>query len=63
MIIKVERCWGNTFRLTTPPCGSRESISYDEGDTWCRKYATQALNLFERVYGYKRSSIRFEHLN
>lgn len=62
MKIKVERCLGNKFRLTTP-CGSRESISHDEGDTWSRKYATQALNLFERVYGYKRSSIRFEHLN
>lgn len=62
MIIKVERCWGNYFRLTTP-CGHREAISHDEGESWSRKHATQALNLFERVYGYNRSSIRFEHLN
>lgn len=62
MKITVERCTGNKFRLTTP-CGSREFISHDEGDWWDRSYATQALNLFENVYGFKRSSIRFEHLN
>lgn len=62
MKITVERCMGNYFRLTTP-CGSREFISHDEGDSWDRNHATQALNLFERVYGMKRSSIRFVHLN
>lgn len=62
MKIKVERCWGNKFRLTTPT-GEREFISHEEGDWWSRKYATEALNLFERVYGYKRQNIRFEHLN
>lgn len=62
MIIKVERCWGNTFRLTTPT-GEREFISHDEGDSWSRKYATEALNILEWVYGYKRRNVRFEHLN
>lgn len=62
MKITVERCRGNTFRLTTP-CGKREFIKHDEGDWWSRSYATIALNLFERVYGFKRSSIRFVHLN
>lgn len=62
MIIKVERCTGNVFRLTAP-CGSREFVSHDEGDSWSRKYATDALNIFEHVYGYKRSSIRFDHWN
>lgn len=62
MKIKVERCWGNYFRLTTP-CGNRELIPYEEGESWSRKYATQALNMFMSVYGFKRSSIRFEHLN
>lgn len=62
MIIKVERCTGNVFRLTTP-CGSREFVCHEEGDSWSRKHATEALNIFERVYGYKRSSIRFDHWN
>ncbi len=60
MIIKVESTWSggekHGFRLTTPD-GSREQVS---GFQWSRKLATEALNLFEHVYGYKRSSIRFE---
>ena len=62
MKIIVERCMGNTFRLTTP-CGKREFIKHEEGDWWSRKHATQALNLFESVYGFKRRNIRFELLN
>ena len=60
MIIKVESCWGGnnhyTFRLTTPD-GSRE---YVRGDEWSRKLASEALDIFEKVYGLSRRKIRFD---
>lgn len=60
MKIEVEATWngqidGLGFRLTTP-LGERE---YIKGAKWTRKLATEALDLYEQVYGYQRSSIRF----
>ena len=60
-VIKVESTWSghkdeHGFRLTLPD-GSRESV---RGSEWNRRTATEALNLFERVYGIPRSTIRFE---
>jgi len=59
MKVYVERCTGK-FRLTLP-CGSREFISNPEGDLWCRKFATEALDILENLYGATRRNVRFEH--
>lgn len=59
--IKVESVWngqanGHGFRLTTPS-GLREQL---RGETWTRRLASEALDLFEHVYHFKRSAIRFD---
>jgi hypothetical protein len=61
MIIRVENCvhgsrWN--FRLTMPN-GNRECIPHEEGENWNRKFASEALDLLESVYGCVRSNIRF----
>jgi hypothetical protein len=58
MTVKVESTWGSHegFRLTMPN-GDRETL---RGFRWTRKLATQALDLLEHVYGFQRSSVRFD---
>lgn len=58
MTILVDRCSDGTFRLTDPQ-GRRESISNELGDRWDRDFASQALDLYQHVYHYKRRGIRF----
>ena len=62
MIVKVEQCYSGhdkfRFRLTLPD-GKREFVP---GREWTRTVATDALNLLERVYGARRSRIRFRHV-
>lgn len=58
MKIRVERCFGGKFRLTTPK-GEREFI---RAESWTRAVATEALNLYQYNYHLKRSSIRFVHV-
>jgi len=67
MKIKVESCWNGGskfyFRLSWSD-GSKnflEGITLDRGTQWDRRYAIQALNLLENVYGLERKRIRFEH--
>ena len=61
MKVTVNSCWGGhdffSFRLTLPD-GSRESV---RGIRWDRSVATEALDLLEKVYGLKRTAIRFVH--
>lgn len=45
------------FRLTTPD-GKRE---YVRGEKWTRKLASEALDLYQYVYKFKRKNIRFVH--
>jgi hypothetical protein len=54
MRIKVERTLQG-FRLTDK-YGNREYLS---GRDWTRKLASQALDVYEYVYGYRRKTIRF----
>lgn len=65
-IIKVERCNGGGksgyFRLTNKQ-GQRESVSNPHGDKWDRSFAAQAKDVFQNLYGYKRSNIKFHHAN
>lgn len=58
MTIRVESVWdGRNVKFgITLPSGGRE---YVRGDCWNRSTAKEALDLLERVYGYKRSNIRF----
>jgi len=62
MIVKVENCYCGhdrfRFRLTLPD-GKREFVP---GRTWTRATAADALNVLERVYGFRRCSIRFRHV-
>ena len=62
MKIIVERCSGGNFRLTLPN-GGREFIQNPEGDWWNRKNATEAKTMLCALHGFRRSSIRFYHLN
>jgi len=61
MRVKVESCWGGGdrfyFRLILPD-GSREHVP---GERWCRKVASDALDVLENVYGYARGRVRFGH--
>lgn len=62
MKVKVERCI-NYFRLTwkTNDWENREIISYHDDDAgWNRRYASEALDLLENVYGLCRANIRFD---
>jgi len=55
--IKVERCWpSNRWQMTTPD-GQRETLYAEE---WTRKESSWALDLFEKVYHYRRKDIRFD---
>lgn len=57
--IHVEQCHNGTlfyFRLTFN--GNRETVV---ADSWNRKVATQAKNLFQNVYGLNRHNIVFLH--
>lgn len=60
MKITVERCWNGRmhyFRLQTP----RGMLEVIAGETWNRAMAKEALDIYERLYKFKRSSIRFVH--
>ena len=58
MTIQVERCFPGSARfMLTNSNGDRE---YIRGEEWTRKLAGEALDLYQYVYKYKRSSIRFE---
>lgn len=57
MKIYVEHCFAGSSRfMLTNSKGQRE---YIRGEQWTRKLASEALDLYEYVYKYKRSSIRF----
>jgi hypothetical protein len=56
--INVERCFAGSMRfMLTNRKGEREFI---RGEEWTRKLASEALDLYEYVYHFKRKSIRFE---
>jgi len=58
VIVKVETVSGSKVRqMLTMPDGSREFI---QSEDWTRKAAKEALELLEQVYGFKRSSVRFQ---
>lgn len=62
MNVKVEKChdghgWWH-FRCTLPD-GSRYNVGYNQdGNDWCRKYATQLRNCIVQHYDIKRTSIK-----
>jgi hypothetical protein len=70
MIVRVMRCWtGGDFtvfslRIPDPKAGicTERIRCYGDGE-WTRSKASEALDLLERLYGVKRSSVRFKHLN
>lgn len=62
MIVIVERCQNNTFRLTIPSSNGfkqkyREFVRAEE---WNRKTASIALSFLEAVYHLNRKNIRFK---
>lgn len=63
MKINVEFCNGGNnkfyFRLIFKN-GKREFVN---SESWNRKTASKALDLLQNVYGLKRKSIKFNHLN
>ena len=58
MTIQVQPVFAGSLRfMLTNSKGERE---YIHGEKWTRKLASEALDLYQYVYHYKRSSIRFE---
>ena len=58
MTIQVAPCFAGSARfMLTNSNGDRE---YIRGEEWTRKLAGEALDLYQYVYKFKRSSIRFE---
>jgi hypothetical protein len=57
MTIRVERCAGR-FRLIDK-FGHVEFITNKNNDRWDRSFAKMALDMYQGVYKYKRSNIRF----
>jgi hypothetical protein len=58
MTIQVQAVFGGSLRhQITMRDGSRE---YIRTERWDRKAATEALDLLEYVYHFKRQNIRFE---
>lgn len=57
MIIRVEHCIGNKFRLCRR---YNKDVEFILGDTWTRSLTSRALDLYEHVYGYCRRNIRFD---
>jgi hypothetical protein len=66
MLIKVTRCWNGKrtiFTLTTSRNEQELICALDDAggpEEWTRERATQALDTFETLYGYKRRNIRFD---
>lgn len=56
MIIKVDRIFNGGLRFTNKQ-GQREFLPYKE---WTRKAASDALDIYEHVYGYKRENVKFD---
>lgn len=61
MTIRVERCAGR-FRLIDK-FGNVEFITNKDNDRWSRYFATNALDMYQAVYKYRRRSIRFYVVN
>lgn len=57
MTVRVDRIRGS-FRLQDR-FGNVEFITNSHNDKWDRSFAKMALDLYERVYKYKRRAIRF----
>lgn len=64
MTVRVEQCCGDRlyFRITLPPQAHslNSPREFVVGDEWDRRTATEALDLLENVYGFKRANIRFK---
>jgi hypothetical protein len=64
MTVKVEKCVGGSstyFRLTFP-YGSITLREFILQEYWSRRTATEARDVLEKVYHFRRNSIKFKHV-